>query len=81
MPSSWTAETDSAPLMDFMLRMIHEALVAGTPQAAHQVTPQVKQLYIFWPARCRLMDWLTVGFPGSPDNLTGSKSNRQNPWH
>jgi hypothetical protein len=31
MPSSLTAETDSAPLMDFMLRKIHEALVAGTP--------------------------------------------------
>jgi len=35
-----TAGTDSAPFIDFMLRMIHEALAAGTPQA----TPQVARL-------------------------------------
>lgn len=27
-----TAEADSAPFIDFMLRMIHEALEAGAPQ-------------------------------------------------
>lgn len=39
-----TAGTDSAPFIDFMLRMIHEALKAGAPQGAPQVTPQVARL-------------------------------------
>jgi len=34
MRSSWTAGADSAPFIDFMLRMIHEALATGTPQVA-----------------------------------------------
>ena len=39
-----TAETDSAPFIEFMLRMIHEALEAGAPQANPQLTPQVVRL-------------------------------------
>ena len=39
-----TAEADSAPFIEFMLRMIHEALEAGAPQATPQVTPQVARL-------------------------------------
>jgi Fic family protein len=39
-----TVGADSAPFIELMLRMIHEALEAGTPQAAPQVTPQVEQL-------------------------------------
>ena len=39
-----TAGTDSAPFIEFMLRMIHEALEAGAPQATPQVTPQVARL-------------------------------------
>ena len=39
-----TAGADSAPFIDFMLSMIHEALEAGAPQATPQVTPQVARL-------------------------------------
>ena len=39
-----TAGADSAPFIEFMLRMIHEALEAGAPQAPPQVTPQVARL-------------------------------------
>ena len=36
-----TAGADSAPFIEFMLRMIHDALKAGAPQAAPQAAPQV----------------------------------------
>ncbi|MFM2007068.1 MAG: hypothetical protein RLZZ09_2723 [Pseudomonadota bacterium] len=39
-----TAGADSASFIEFMLRMIHEALEAGAPQVAPQATPQVEQL-------------------------------------
>ena len=39
-----TRQTDSAPFITFMLRMIRDALSAVTPQVAPQVTPQVKKL-------------------------------------
>ena len=39
-----TTEADSAPFIEFMLRMILEALDAGAPQATPQVTPQVARL-------------------------------------
>ena len=42
---SSTDQTDSAPFIEFMLRMIFEAVSsAATPQVAPQVTPQVEQL-------------------------------------
>ena len=34
-----TDGADAAPFIDFMQRMIHEALEAGAPQATPQVTP------------------------------------------
>lgn len=39
-----TDQTDSAPFIEFMLRMILEAVSSMTPQVAPQVTPQVEQL-------------------------------------
>ena len=36
-----TAQTDSAPFIAFMLRMILDAISTASPQAAPQVTPQV----------------------------------------
>ena len=39
-----TAAANSAPFIEFMLRMIHEALKADAPQAAPQVTHQVERL-------------------------------------
>lgn len=39
-----TKVTDSAPFIDFMLRMILDTIVASTPQATPQVTPQVGAL-------------------------------------
>lgn len=39
-----TSQTDSAPFITFMLRMILEALAATAPQVAPQVTPQVGEL-------------------------------------
>lgn len=40
-----TNQTDSAPFIEFMLRMILDAVTAAaTPQVAPQVTPQVRQL-------------------------------------
>ena len=36
--------TDSAPFIEFMLRMILDAVSAVTPQVAPHVTPQVNQL-------------------------------------
>jgi Fic family protein len=39
-----THQTDSAPFIAFMLRMIHEALSSSTPQVGPQVTPQVGEL-------------------------------------
>ncbi len=40
-----TTQTDSAPFIEFMLRMILDAVSsAAAPQVAPQVTPQVKQL-------------------------------------
>jgi hypothetical protein len=39
-----TTGADSAPFIEFMMRMIHEALEAGAPQATPQVTPQVARL-------------------------------------
>ena len=39
-----TARSDSAPFIEFVLRMVQDALAAITPQVAPQVTPQVEQL-------------------------------------
>ena len=39
-----TQETDSAPFIAFMLRMILDTLAASAPQVAPQVTPQVGEL-------------------------------------
>jgi len=39
-----TARTDSAPFIEFMLRMIRDALTSAAPQVAPQVTPQVARL-------------------------------------
>ena len=39
-----TNQTDSAPFIDFMLRMILNAVTTAAPQVAPQVTPQVAQL-------------------------------------
>ncbi|CAG0936819.1 Protein adenylyltransferase SoFic [Thermoflexales bacterium] len=39
-----TAQTDSAPFIEFMLRMILDAVQSATPQVAPQVTPQVERL-------------------------------------
>lgn len=39
-----TKRTDSAPFIEFMLRMIRDAVTSVTPQVAPQVTPQVKRL-------------------------------------
>ena len=40
-----TKQTDSAPFVEFMLRMILDAIsVVTTPQVAPQVTPQVERL-------------------------------------
>jgi Fic family protein len=39
-----TEQSDSAPFIDFILRMIEAALHSATPQAAPQVTPQVGKL-------------------------------------
>ncbi len=36
-----TAQADSAPFVAFMLGMILDAIISFTPQATHQVTPQV----------------------------------------
>lgn len=41
---SSTAQTDSAPFIEFMLRMILDAVSCATPQVSPQVTPQVKRL-------------------------------------
>jgi Fic family protein len=39
-----TNQTDSAPFIDFMLRMILNAVTTAAPQVAPRVTPQVAQL-------------------------------------
>jgi len=39
-----TDQTDSAPFIEFMLRMILDAVSTAAPQVAPQVTPQVKRL-------------------------------------
>jgi len=39
-----TQETDSAPLIDFMLRMILDTVTTSAPQVSPQVTPQVGEL-------------------------------------
>lgn len=39
-----TSQTDSAPFIEFMLRMILEAMPTAAPQVAPQVTPQVERL-------------------------------------
>ena len=39
-----TDQTDSAPFIEFMLRMILDAISTATPQVAPQVTPQVKRM-------------------------------------
>lgn len=39
-----TRETDSAPFIDFMLRMILDAVTSAAPQVTPQVTPQVREL-------------------------------------
>jgi Fic family protein len=39
-----TRQTDSAPFIAFMLRMILDAVTASAPQVAPQVTPQVGEL-------------------------------------
>lgn len=39
-----TNQTDSAPFITFMLRMILDAVTTSAPQVAPQVTPQVSQL-------------------------------------
>lgn len=39
-----TIQTDSAPFIEFMLRMILDAVTTAAPQVAPQVTPQVRQL-------------------------------------
>ncbi|MBF0244708.1 MAG: Fic family protein [Planctomycetes bacterium] len=39
-----SAKSDSAPFVEFMLAMIHEAVSTTTPQVAPQVSPQVKRL-------------------------------------
>jgi Fic family protein len=39
-----TEQTDSAPFIEFMLRMILDAVPTAAPQVAPQVTPQVKRL-------------------------------------
>jgi Fic family protein len=41
---SSTDQTDSAPFIEFMLRMILDAVSTAAPQVAPQVTPQVKRL-------------------------------------
>ena len=41
-----TRQTDSAPFITFMLRMIQEALNAAAPQVTPQVTPQVSKLLL-----------------------------------
>ncbi|GKT30997.1 Fic family protein, partial [Aduncisulcus paluster] len=39
-----TNKADSAPFIEFMLRMILNAVSSATPQVSPQVTPQVKAL-------------------------------------
>ena len=39
-----TNQTDSAPFITFMLRMVLDAVATITPQVAPQVTPQVRKL-------------------------------------
>lgn len=39
-----TDQADSAPFIEFMLRMILDAVLTATPQVAPQVTPQVKRM-------------------------------------
>ncbi len=39
-----TEQTDSAPFIEFMLRMILDAILTVAPQVTPQVTPQVKRL-------------------------------------
>lgn len=39
-----TRQTDSAPFIDFMLRMILDAVTSTAPQVTPQVTPQVREL-------------------------------------
>jgi len=39
-----TRQADSAPFIEFMLRMIFDALTTGAPQVTPQVTPQVERL-------------------------------------
>lgn len=39
-----TEKSDSAPFIEFMLRMISDAILSVTPQAAPQVTPQVGRM-------------------------------------
>lgn len=39
-----TEKSDSAPFIEFMLRMILDAIMSVTPQVAPQVTPQVRKL-------------------------------------
>jgi Fic family protein len=39
-----TLQTDSAPLINFMLRMIQDAVTTSAPQVTPQVTPQVGEL-------------------------------------
>ena len=39
-----TDQADSAPFIEFMLRMILEAVSAAAPQVKPQVTPQVKRM-------------------------------------
>ena len=41
---SSTDHTDSAPFVEFMLRMIMDAVLSSSPQVTPQVTPQVKRL-------------------------------------
>jgi Fic family protein len=41
-----TQETDSAPFIDFMLRMIHAALAASTPEVTREATPEVRLLVV-----------------------------------
>jgi Fic family protein len=41
-----TRQTDSAPFIAFMLRMIWDAVTTATPQVTHQVTPQVADLLL-----------------------------------
>lgn len=48
-----TAGADSAPFIEFMLRMIHEALEAGALKQPLKSAPKSHGSLVCWSARCR----------------------------